>query len=88
MAEKKDVTPLDVEAEEMEVYEEQFRSALDSLKTDVVEEKKVQIAKSERVRHYKRFPKSNRAKKTSVVTTKNAAHRRRRAAKMTQKSSK
>jgi len=55
MAEKKSVTELSVESGEVEVYEEKFRGALDALKASVVEEKQVQMKKSDRVRRKKKF---------------------------------
>ena len=55
MAEKKSVTELTVESGEVEVYEEKFRGALDALKASVVEEKQVQMKKSDRVRRKKKF---------------------------------
>lgn len=60
MAEKKDVTPLDMQVEELEVYEEKFRAALDGLKHLVEEEKHTKVVESDKARRKKRFsqPKS------------------------------
>lgn len=55
MAEKKSVTELAIESGEVEVYEDKFRGALDALKASVVEEKQVQMKKSDRVRRKKKF---------------------------------
>jgi len=65
-AEKKNVTPLDVPTQELEVYEDQFRAALQTLKTSVVEEKKVKSLKSDKARRKKRFG----SKSTTVVAQK------------------
>ena len=74
-AEKKNVTPLAIDAEEVEVYEEKFRTALESLKATVVEEKQDKIIKSDRVRRKNRFVRSN-GKDTKVVSSGAVRHRR------------
>lgn len=56
MAEKKSVTPLTIENEELEQYEDKFKSALESLKTSVDEEKQGQLEKSDRVRRKTKHP--------------------------------
>lgn len=56
MAEKKTVTPLTVETEELEAYEDKFKAALELLKTSVDEEKQGQLEKSDRVRRKSKHP--------------------------------
>jgi hypothetical protein len=65
-AEKKNVTPLVVETEELQTYEEKFRGALDSLKTSMSKEKKIKMLKSERARRQNRSARDPRAKKAKM----------------------
>lgn len=69
MAEKKSVTPLDMQVEELEVYEEKFRTALDGLKHVVEEEKHTKIVESDKARRKKRYSQSN-AKSGAIVSSK------------------
>lgn len=73
MAEKKNVTPLDMQTEEFEVYEEQFRKALDGLKNTVKEEIQSKIVRNHQVRQKKGF--KPKFKKGKVVSTKLAKRR-------------
>ena len=69
-AEKKNVTPLVVEHEELQNYEEKFCEALDSLKTSMTSEKKVKMLKSERARRQNRsgqIPKKVKVLSGAVV---------------------
>lgn len=68
MAEKKNVTPLDMQTEEFEVYEEQFRKALDGLKTTVKEEIQSKIVQTHQARRKNGF--NPKYKKGKVVSTK------------------
>jgi len=69
-AQKKNVTGLDVSGEELEVYEDQFRSALQTLKTSVVEEKKAKSLKSDKARRKKGFRSKSAA--TAAVAAEKA----------------
>jgi macrodomain Ter protein organizer (MatP/YcbG family) len=63
MAEKKNVTPLDMQVEEFETYEEQFRKALDGLKNTVKEEIHTKIVQNDRARQKRGFnPRSRTGK--------------------------
>ncbi|KAI9556975.1 hypothetical protein GHT06_016769 [Daphnia sinensis] len=73
MAEKKNVTPLDMQTDEFEVYEEQFRKALDGLKNTVKEEIQSKIVRNHQARQKKGF--KLKSKKGNVVSTKLAKHR-------------
>lgn len=50
MAGKTGVAPLDMQVEELEIYEEKFRTALDELKHVVVKEKRTVITNARRKR--------------------------------------
>ncbi len=72
MAEKKSVTPLDMQVEELEIYEEKFRTALDGLKHLVEEEKQTKVDESDKARRKKRFglPNAKKGKEPKVTSTK------------------
>ena len=69
MAEKKNVTPLDMQVEELEVYEEKFRTALDGLKHLVEEEKQTKIVESDKARRKKKYGQSH-GQKGKVTSSK------------------
>lgn len=62
-AEKKSVTPLTIETDELEVYEDKFKAALEILKTSVDDEKQGQLEKSDRVRRQHRHPSAPSGKR-------------------------
>lgn len=68
MAEKKNVTPLDMQVEDFEIYEEQFRKALEGLKNTVKEEIHTKIVQHDRARQKRGF--NPRSKVGKVVSTK------------------
>ena len=70
MAEKKNVTSVEMTVDELEIYEEQFRTALESLKTLVDEEKQNMIMERDRARRKKKRPANRpKAKKQENSTT-------------------